>query len=133
MKLSDLVDKFYAMYRVFSLNRRLSDINCFVPKSTVFYHKGLGVVMGGKVKLGESVQIYQNVTIGSRGIGIGGYPVIGDRVIIYPYSSVLGNVTIGADSIIGSHSLVLDDVPCNCLAVGVPARVVKRDIKRIVY
>jgi len=52
--------------------------------------------------------------------------VIGDNVVLYAYSSVLGDVSVGDGSVVGACSLVLDDVPPGVVVVGVPARVVKR-------
>jgi len=44
---------------------------------------------------------------------------LGSRVI------VLRGVTIGAHSVVGAGSIVVDDVPARSLAVGVPARVIR--------
>jgi serine O-acetyltransferase len=133
MELSKLIEKILSIRRVNKLNKRLSDINCEIPPSTIFHHKGLGVVMGGKVKLGENVQIYQHVTLGAKGLEIkngkyvskGGYPTIEDNVIIYAYASVLGGVKVGHDSVIAAYSLVVDNVPPYSIVAGVPAKVVK--------
>ncbi len=55
-----------------------------------------------------------------------GRPVdIGDRVWIGENVSVLSGVTIGSGSIIGAGAVVRTDIPANCIAVGVPARVVR--------
>jgi len=39
--------------------------------------------------------------------------------------TVLGNVEIGSNTVVGAHSLVLDSLPPGCLAYGAPARVIK--------
>jgi acetyltransferase-like isoleucine patch superfamily enzyme len=52
--------------------------------------------------------------------------VIGDYVWIGMNSLVLKGVTIGEGAVIGAGSLVCRDVPPQCLAAGVPARVIKR-------
>lgn len=51
---------------------------------------------------------------------------IGKRVWICDNSVVLPGVTIGDNSIIGANSVINTDVPANCLAAGVPARVIKK-------
>lgn len=51
---------------------------------------------------------------------------IGDRCWIGEFVTILPGVTIGAGCIIGSHSTVTRDIPANSIAVGSPARVVKR-------
>jgi acetyltransferase-like isoleucine patch superfamily enzyme len=56
-----------------------------------------------------------------------GRPVrIGDRVWVGTNVTVLASVTIGDDVVIGAGSLVNRDIPSNSIAVGVPARVIKR-------
>jgi len=52
--------------------------------------------------------------------------MIGDKVWIGENVCVLPGVTIGAGSIIGANSVVNKDIPTNCIAVGAPARIVKR-------
>lgn len=44
---------------------------------------------------------------------------------------VLGPMKIGDNSKIAANAVVLEEVPPNCTAVGVPARVVKRDGVRV--
>ena len=103
-----------------------SHIACHVPKSTRFYHKGLGVVISSRTRLGENIHIYQNVTIGGRGDGSYDHPVIDDNVKIFAGSSVLGDVHVGKNSVVGAYALVLDDVPPDSVVVGIPAKVVKK-------
>ena len=45
---------------------------------------------------------------------------LGDNVVVLP------NVTIGYGSIIGAGSIVTKNIPAKCIAVGAPARVIKR-------
>lgn len=53
-------------------------------------------------------------------VSIGNNVWIGEGVIVLP------GVTIGNGSIIGAHSVVNRNIPENCIAVGSPARVIKR-------
>lgn len=53
---------------------------------------------------------------------------IGDHVWLADQSTVLKGVTIGKASVIGIKSLVTKDIPNNCVAVGIPARVVRKEI-----
>lgn len=89
-----------------------------------------GVVIGRGVKIGNNVSIFSNVTLGGLGHSIfhhgdPGYPDIGDNVILYTNVTILGPVKIGDNTTIGAHSLVLDSIPANSLAVGNPARIIK--------
>jgi acetyltransferase-like isoleucine patch superfamily enzyme len=54
---------------------------------------------------------------------------VGDRVWIAAKASVGRGVTIGDDAVIAAHAFVSQSVPPDALAGGVPARVIRRDIK----
>lgn len=54
-------------------------------------------------------------------------PVIEEGVYIGARAIILGNITIGRNSKIGAGAVVLMDVPPNCTAVGVPARIVRQE------
>lgn len=43
---------------------------------------------------------------------------------------VLGPVTVGDGTKVGAGSVVVTDLPAHCVAVGVPARVIKRNVKK---
>lgn len=53
---------------------------------------------------------------------------IGDHVWIGVGAVVLKGVSIGNGAVIGAGSVVTHDVPANCLAVGVPARVIREGV-----
>jgi len=83
------------------------------------------VVVNPGVVLGNNITIYQSVTTGSCQFGNRiGVPQIGDNVVIYPNSVIVGKVTIGDNSIIGAGSVVVNDVPSNAIVAGNPAKVV---------
>jgi acetyltransferase-like isoleucine patch superfamily enzyme len=50
---------------------------------------------------------------------------IGDDVWVGSYAAVLMNSKIGNGSVIGSHSVVIGEIPSFSIAVGVPAKVIK--------
>lgn len=52
--------------------------------------------------------------------------IIEDNVWIGEFVSVLPGVTIGKGAVIGANSVVTIDIPANSIAVGAPARVIKR-------
>ena len=54
--------------------------------------------------------------------------IIGDHVWIGAYASILYNTQIGSGSIIGEKSLVKSIIPNNCIAAGVPARIIRKDV-----
>jgi serine O-acetyltransferase len=97
-----------------------------IGKGLVLPHP-TGVVIGDGVTIGNDVTIYQGVTIGASRMGegaLGLYPIIGDGVIIYAGAKIVGNIKIGARSIIGANAVVFENIPEDSVAVGVPARVV---------
>ena len=60
------------------------------------------IIINPRSHIGENVTIYHNVTIGSKQFGNKvGVPTIGDDVIIYPNSVLIGAIKIGAGSIVG--------------------------------
>ena len=85
-----------------------------------------GIIISGDAVFGDDVVIRNGVTVGLRRSGIPGAPVIGDRVDIGAGAKILGAITIGDDVAIGANAVVLEDVPSNFIAVGVPARIIRR-------
>lgn len=81
------------------------------------------IVIGEGVVIGENVTIYHGVTLARKEVDSHEYPHIGDNVVIYCNSSVLGKVFVGDDAVIGAHSLVLEDVGGAQTAAGSPARI----------
>jgi acetyltransferase-like isoleucine patch superfamily enzyme len=51
--------------------------------------------------------------------------VIGDNVWIGAKATVTKGVTIGSNSVVGAHAVVTEDLPADCVAVGIPARVIR--------
>lgn len=98
------------------------DQSCIIGNHFRIDHP-VGVVIGPGVKIGNYVKLYQNVTLGKKN---GKFPAIGNNVVIYAGAVVIGDVTIGDNSIIGANAVVLKDVPCNSVAVGVPAKIMPR-------
>lgn len=93
-----------------------------------FVDHGTGVVIGETAVIGDDVTIYQGVTLGGTGKDTGKrHPTIGNNVMIGAGAKVLGPLVIGDNSKIASGAVVLTDIPPNSTAVGVPARVVRRD------
>ena len=97
-----------------------------------FIDHGTGVVIGETAEIGDDVTIYQGVTLGGTGKDTGKrHPTIGNGVMIGSGAKVLGPFKVGDYSNIASGAVVLDEIPPNSTAVGVPARVVKRNGKRV--
>jgi serine O-acetyltransferase len=88
------------------------------------WHHG-GIVLHAR-SIGNDVHIRHNTTFGiATRARVRAIPTIEDRVDIGCGACVLGDVTIGHDSLIGANAVVLSDIPAYATAVGIPARVVK--------
>lgn len=97
-----------------------------------FIDHGTGVVIGETAEIGDDVTLYQGVTLGGTGKDTGKrHPTVGNNVMIGSGAKVLGPVVIGDNSRIAAGAVVLNDIPANSTAVGVPAKVVKIDGVRV--
>lgn len=109
--------------------------NAVIPSATeigegsYFAHGGLGSVVHHNAKIGKGVLISQGVTIGGKSLQSEGLPIIGDDVYIGAGAKILGNITIGKDSLIGANAVVIQSVPEGSLVVGVPAKIKKMGIR----
>lgn len=98
----------------------------------LFIDHGTGVVVGETTVIGDDVTIYQGVTLGGTGKDTGKrHPTIGNHVTIGAGAKVLGPFMVGDNSNIAAGAVVLEEIPPNSTAVGVPARVVKRNGMRV--
>lgn len=94
----------------------------------LFIDHGMGVVIGETTEIGDNCTLYQGVTLGGTGKDKGKrHPTLGNNVMVGAGAKILGPFTVGDDSKVAANAVVLSEVPPNCTAVGVPARVVKRD------
>lgn len=91
-----------------------------------FIDHGMGVVIGETADIANDVTIYQGVTLGGTSLRKEKrHPTVEDCVVIGAGATILGPVTIGRNSKIGSGSVVVSPVPPNCTVVGIPGRVVE--------
>ena len=97
-----------------------------------FIDHGTGVVIGETTEIGDNCIIYQGVTLGGTGKDTGKrHPTLGNNVMVGAGAKVLGPVNIGNNVKIAAGAVVLSDIPDDCTAVGVPARIVRRGGKPV--
>jgi serine O-acetyltransferase len=76
-------------------------------------------------RMGRNCSIIAAVTIGMRNEWA--FPVIGDNVFIGAGARVLGDITIGDNAVIGANAVVIRDIPSSATAVGIPAKVIRKN------
>ena len=77
-------------------------------------------------KMGHSCTINQGVSLANvRGAG---RPTIGSNCYFAAGCKVMGNVTVGDNVVVGPNSVVMSDVPSNCTVMGIPARIISREV-----
>ena len=98
----------------------------------LFIDHGMGVVIGETAEVGENVTLLQGVTLGGTSLRREKrHPTLGNNVVVGAGAKVLGAFTIGDNSRIGAGSVVVREVPPNCVVVGVPGRVTYKDGQRV--
>lgn len=84
---------------------------------------GTGIVIGATAIIGNNVKLYQGVTLGAKSFdtdlqgnpikGIPRHPIIGDNVVIYSNTTILGRIKIGNNAVIGGNIWITEDVADN--------------------
>lgn len=96
-----------------------------------FIDHGAGVVIGETAEIGDSVTLYQGVTLGGTGFACGKrHPTVEDNVTVGSGAKLLGPITIGHGAKIGANTVVINDVPANSTVVGNPGHPVRVEGKR---
>jgi len=97
-----------------------------------FIDHGMGVVIGETTEIGEDCLLYQGVTLGGTGKEKGKrHPTLGNHVVVGAGAKVLGAITIGDYARIGANAVVLSSVPEYSIVVGVPGKVIKKRVLRM--
>ncbi len=100
----------------------------------LFIDHGMGVVIGETTQIGDNCTLYQGVTLGGTGKDHGKrHPTLGNNVLVGAGAKVLGPFTVGDNARVAAGAVVLDAVPEDATAVGVPARVVKIGNQRVAH
>ncbi len=93
---------------------------------------GTGIVIGETTVIGDYCLLYQGVTLGGTGKDTGKrHPTLEDHVMVGCGAKILGPFTIGSHSKIAANAVVLEEIPPHSTAVGVPAKVIRQNGKRV--
>ena len=97
----------------------------------LFIDHGMGVVIGETAEIGDNCTLYQGVTLGGTGKDTGKrHPTLGNNVMVGAGARVLGPFRIGDNTKVASGAVVLEEIPEDSTAVGIPARVVRKAGKK---
>ena len=98
----------------------------------VFIDHGMGVVIGETAEVGDNCVIYQGVTLGGTGKDRGKrHPTLGNNVMVGAGAKILGPFRVGDNAKIAANAVVLEEIPPDSTAVGVPAKIVRREGQRV--
>ena len=101
-----------------------------------FVDHGMGVVIGEASEIGDDVTLYHGVTLGGVAPSVDSdnqrnakrHPTLENGVIVGSGAQILGPVVVGAHARVGANAVVTKNVEAKCTVVGIPAKVVKRDL-----
>jgi serine O-acetyltransferase len=101
--------------KLYLLNRSINAVDLYykinMPDHFLVSH-GLGTVFS-KSRYSNFLVVFQNVTIGVKDTI---YPVLGERVVVYPNTTIVGACTIGSDTVLGTGLTLVDtDIPTNSI------------------
>ena len=102
----------------------------------IFIDHGTGVVIGETATIGSNVKIYQGVTLGALSFpkdtdgkiikGQKRHPTIEDNVTIYAGATILGDIVIGRDSVIGGNVWLTESVaPGTKITIAAPEQIIR--------
>lgn len=83
-----------------------------------YINSSYGITIGDDVQIGSHCSLYSNSTIDDKK----GRIILKKNCKIGSHSTIMPNVVVGENSIIGAYSFVTSDVPDNEMWVGVPAK-----------
>lgn len=98
-----------------------------------------GVIMASHTRLGSHVLVNRGATIGHHtevgdfttigpGVNLAGHCHLQSRIYLGIGATIIDHITIGESSVVGAGAVVTAEVPERVLVVGVPAKIIKRDI-----
>lgn len=123
----------YLLFKILFPSKTNLEVSGEIKEGFMIFHGQSSVIHC--TSAGKNFSVYQNVTVGRNKDHYFNFfidkPIIGDNVSLYPGSVVAGGITIGNNVEIAANTVVLKDVPDDCLVAGNPAYIIKRDGKKL--
>lgn len=112
------------------LCKPMSTLYIATPKigRAFFIQHGFATIIAAR-EIGDDCWVNQQVTIGYSSKG--GCPTLGNGVVVNAGAKVIGDIHIGANTIIGANAVVVKDAPEDATIVGIPGRVIKQGSLRV--
>lgn len=101
--------------KLFYLNKALNGFSCFydVELPDIFFVGHSGGIVLANATYANYFAVYQNCTVGKNH---GRAPVLGEGVVMYPGSAVIGGVRVGKGTVVSQGaSIINQDTPGDCL------------------
>lgn len=129
-----LLAKIHAQFWRFITGVEIHPGGATIGAGGVFIDHGMGIVIGGETaEIEEDVVLFHGVTLGGTGRDTGKrHPTVKKGAMISARAQILGPVVIGERSKIGgAGAVVISDIPADATAVGVPAKVVRLNGRKV--
>lgn len=125
-----LLGKLMILYRHYRLHKLSEKYNVVIGPNMVGYGFRMPHILGGGIVINcKSMGCYcsanVNVLIGNNK-SCNDRPEIGDNVKFTTGSKAYGNITIGSQVIVVPNSVVVKDIPDNCVVSGIPVKIIKK-------
>lgn len=106
---------------------RIGDDSCISPNCTLYGTGPGGIIIGNRFDCGPGVRIFSSRTNYEKSTRSTVFApvVIGDDVILFSNVVISPGVSIGNRSVIAAGSVITRDIPPDCLAGGMPGKVIK--------
>ena len=135
LKDKNFIGKFIYWYRKWRLHRLNEKYNIVIGENMVGYGFRMPHIVGGGIIINaKSIGNYCSANVG---VVVGNNhtwndrPIIGNNVKLTMGCKVYGGITIGNNVIVAPNSVVVKDIPDNCVVSGIPAKIIKKDEKRV--